>query len=265
MPGTGSVLPNDFSLERFMPPILVADRVPGSNKVVVKPGAGGASQRCARPRRGWHPAGGRERWSARCTVRGLVPCASRSAEVDHADSPSASNASTVACRLFDLRREHDHLAAHRGDRAQSPAARSPPPAAQLRRNRPISTRSRARCNSSACAPETHARRVPLATSPGHASASARARETARAIVSETVVPGATTLRQASTTMRLSQTAPRPRRAGTSLPPPRSGARRAPQRARRVLDLGRQRGNAPPRRAACSPDRAQPRRPVRYAA
>ena len=45
----------------------------------------------------------------------------------------------------------------------------------VRRSRPISTRSRARCDSSASfAPKARARSMPLGTSPGQASASARA-------------------------------------------------------------------------------------------
>src|SRR5688572_8243237 len=77
-------------------PIYAGGSEGGSNKFVVNPASGGASQRRARarPMERTRPADSRSA-IARCTVRWLAPRASASAEVDHA-APSESSATRDA-------------------------------------------------------------------------------------------------------------------------------------------------------------------------
>ncbi len=138
-------------------------------------------------------------------VRGLAPSAMASAELDH-DSPSARRArigacrssmggasKTTSCAAWGLRRNPRFVAL---TFANVPSST---------RSLPTSTRSRARCDSSACLPrKTSAISLSLDASAGQASPSARTsvNNTGR-VASETAVPAQrTTLRQASTTSTL---------------------------------------------------------------
>ena len=140
--------------------------------------------------------------SARCTVRALAPIASDSAEVDH-DSPSARKASTDACGLSTGGASTTTLRARRGASAKpSVVALTSARRLSLKRSRPISTRSRARCDSSACfARNTVATSALLGTSTGQTSPSARAsvNNTGRVVNGTMVFPWRTTCRHASTT------------------------------------------------------------------
>jgi hypothetical protein len=113
--------------------------------------------------------------SARCTVRWLAPSASANAELDHA-SPSASSASTAAWRSSTTRASTTMSAAPSGSSAKpSAVAVSFASGRSIARRRPISTRRRARCESSAClARNAAATSAFLDTSRGHASPSTRA-------------------------------------------------------------------------------------------
>ena len=130
----------------------------GSNKLVGNPGTGGVIQRRARPRPNdcTLPAAASAS-SARCTVRGLAPSAIASAELDH-DSPSASKASTSACSSSTGGASTTTSLARRGDSAKPRfVALTSASVRSSARSRPISTRNRARCDSSACLPPEGAR------------------------------------------------------------------------------------------------------------
>lgn len=163
----------------------------------------GVIQRSARPRPKDCTLPAEARFSsARCTVRGLAPSAIASAELDHA-SPSESMASTSACLSSTGGANTTAAPARRGDSVKPcfVALTSASPRSSARR-RPISTRSRARCDSSACrARKARVSSVARGTSPGQASPSARASamRTGR-VASETTSPSyRIILRQASTT------------------------------------------------------------------
>ena len=168
----------------------------------MNPGTEGVIQRRARPRpNDWTLPAEASESSARCTVRWLLPSARASAELDH-DSPSARKASTVACSSSTGRASTTRSRARRGAIANpSFVALTAASGRSSVRSRPTSTRNRARCDSSTnLDPNARATSVSLATSPGHASPSVRARanNTGR-LASETTVPSwRTTCRQAST-------------------------------------------------------------------
>ena len=108
-------------------------------------------------------------------VRWLAPSASARAELDH-DSPSARKASAAACSSSTGRASTTISRAPR-DTSANPrlVALTPASVRSAARSRPISTRNRARCDSSACfARNARVTSVPRGTSPGHASPSARA-------------------------------------------------------------------------------------------
>src|SRR5579884_3851433 len=174
-----------------------------SNNMVANPGTGGVVQRRARPRPNdcTLPAAASES-SARCTVRGLTPSASESAELDH-DSPSARKASTAACRSSTGRASTTTSPARRGASANPRfVALTPASVRSAPRSRPTSTRNRARCDSSAnFPPNARASSAPLGTSSGQASPSARAsaNNTGRLASEITVCASRTTWRHASTT------------------------------------------------------------------
>ena len=175
----------------------------GSNKLVGNPGTFGAVQRQARPRPKdstlpYPASASRARW----TVRGLTSSASASAELDHA-SPSASRASTSAWSSSTGGASTATVCAPCGfSKKPRFVAFNLASGLSVLRRRPISTRSRARCDSSASrARKARAISVSRDTSSGDASASARAsaNSTGRPSSGTTVVPSRTTLRLASTT------------------------------------------------------------------
>ena len=175
----------------------------GSNKVVVNPGNGGVIQRRARPRPQdcTLPAAASDS-SARCTVRWLDPSASARAELDQ-HSPSARKASKAPFSSSTGRASTATSRACRGTSTNprfvaltSASGRSIP------RSRPISTRSRIRCDSSTnLVPKAPASNRSRGASPGHASPSARASasNTGRVTRGTTSRASRTTFRQASTT------------------------------------------------------------------
>ena len=159
--------------------------------MVVSPGMGGVIHRRARARPNdcTLPAAASDS-SARCTVRWLAPSASDRAELDH-DSPSARKAGTVACSSSTGRASTTTSRARRGTSANPCfVALTPASIRSALRSRPISTRNRPRCDSSArFPPKARAIRVSLDTSPGHASASARARANSTGrLASESTLP-----------------------------------------------------------------------------
>ena len=148
---------------------------PGSNKVVGKPGTGGVIQRRARPRPNHCALAARASCSsARCTVRGPVPSASARAELDHA-SPSARRASTAACSSSTGGASTMISRPPRGASGKPRfVALTSARDRSSTRSLPISTRNRARCDSSACLPRnTVATSTSLDTSAGQASPRAR--------------------------------------------------------------------------------------------
>ena len=190
----------------------------------MNPGIGGVIQRRARARPNdcTLPAAASES-SARCTVRWLAPSASARAELDH-DSPSARKASTAACSLLDRPRQHDDLArAARRKHESSLVALTSASVRSAARSRPISTRNRARCDSSVnFARNARARSVP----------SARPRATLRrARVPARTIPDGSRARPPCL-RRARHDGTRPRRARSTpatLRPPRAGEG-APRRA-----------------------------------
>ena len=128
------------------------------------------------------------------------------------------------------------------------------------RSRPISTRSRARCDSSACLPGRRARSAcPRDTSSGHASPSARPARTApdASQAEQSSSAARTTLRQASTTTlrrRAAASTSSSRRSRFSPRADHPGGRRV-EDARRPVDLGRQRGDPSSRAQRVGPTSA----------
>ena len=207
----------------------------GSNKVVANPATGGVSQR--RSGRGRASAPGpaaASASSARCTVRWLDPSASASAELDQA-SPSASSASTAGIGALDRRRQHDDVArSARREREPPAVARMLGERRSSLRKRPISTRSRARWDSSArFAPNARATRHPsrhrqATPRPAHAAA-------------RTAPAGARAARPSPATGQRRGTR---RRRGPSRPaPPRLPRASAGVATRREQTRGRQRQRA----------------------
>ena len=142
----------------------------------MKPDTGGVIQRRALPRPNdcTFPAAASES-SARCTLRWLAPRASASAELDQ-DSPSARKANTPACFSSTGRARTTTSRARQGTSAnpRSVAFTSASPRSILR-SRPISTRKRARCDSSATLALNASKiSAALGTSAGQASPRARA-------------------------------------------------------------------------------------------
>ena len=124
----------------------------GSNKVVGKPGAGGAVQRRARPRPiacALPSARQRLERALRGARAGAERQRQRRARPGFAVGQQRQH---VGMRVVARRRERDDLAAAARLRARNrrSVASIPATAASALRRRPISTRSRARCDSSAC-------------------------------------------------------------------------------------------------------------------
>ncbi len=136
--------------------------------------------------------------AARCAGSSAIA----SAELDH-DSPSARKASTAACWSSTGGASTTISPAARSESAKPCfVARTSARDRSSARRRPISTRNRARWDSSAClARKARARSVALGTSSGQASPSARAsaKSTGRVASETTRFSFRTTLRQASTT------------------------------------------------------------------
>ena len=117
---------------------------------------------CLRPQANRAPAG-RSRW--------LVPRARARAELDH-DSPSARKANTAACSSSMGHVSTNSVAASRRSVSANPrfVALTSASVRSILRSRPASTRSPARCDSSASVePKARAISTSLATSPGHAA------------------------------------------------------------------------------------------------
>ena len=116
----------------------------------MNPGTGAVIQRRARPRpKDCTLPAVTSASSARCTVRALAPSASARAELDH-DSPSARKAITAACWSSTGGASTTTSPARRGANANPRVvALTLASDRSSARSRPISTRKRARCDSSA--------------------------------------------------------------------------------------------------------------------
>ncbi len=149
------------------------------------------------------PASSRKRRS-RCTVRALVPSARARDEVDH-DLPSASSASRAGCRSSVIGSRMAIADDGRGVRTKPRrVARSSAIARSSLRKRAISTRRRARCDSSATLPPNAlAIRTSLGASSGQASASSRtsANSTGREARPRVFVPLVLIERRQASTMK----------------------------------------------------------------
>ena len=187
-------------------------------------------------------------WSARCTLRGLMPSAIARAELARILRQRARRELSHPVPLG-VWRQHDDLA--RASRRQCKAlipSHSPPPACpSSARNRRSPLKSNAVIHRRVCRrPPTS---ISLVTSPGHPSASARARanNTGR-VASETVVPGLLiTLRQASMTNASDASS-----ASTSSSTTKRSLPRAMTRARRLRHLIARHFPPPPSMPGCRP-------------
>ena len=156
-------------------------------------------------------------------------------------------------------RQHDDVAgaARRQREAALRSRRCRRAAPSTSRSRPISTRSRARCDSSAClARNARASSTSRDTSPGHASASARAsaNSTGR-VASEITLPASrTTWRQASTTSAFdaNSASTSSSRSGRSSPRAISRAAGVSSDEGRAFDFGQERRDAGLLRGAVRP-------------